>query len=99
MTKEELVTASGIEEAPEFREWDTALPMNRIKGTYPFGGKAISVYFSAETFPRIYSLVKLAKMAVERKEKLDRSTIARHWDKLVELSKLEEVNLEEGAIL
>jgi hypothetical protein len=64
MTAETLVELSGIKNQPNFHTFDYALPMNN-DGSYPYDGKAISVYWDKRIFSEAVSYHELALMALD----------------------------------
>ena len=70
MTRSELVDYSGIQDRPEFRAVDYALPM-RKDGTYPNKGLAVSVYWERRVFPEIIPLSELAQAALSDQGKVN----------------------------
>jgi len=46
----ELIDLSGIKDDDNFKEFDTAVPLDQATNEYPHGGRAISVYYKTTLY-------------------------------------------------
>jgi hypothetical protein len=67
MTAKDLVELSGITEDENFSEFDYAVPINE-NGTYPYNGRAITVYWKGDKGVEIIPHSSLAAMAIKRQQ-------------------------------
>ena len=62
----ELVDLSGIKDDDNFKEFDTAVPLDQATNEYPHGGRAISVYYKTRYISEIVSYDQLRTLAIKR---------------------------------